>query len=163
MGIRMGAILRRFREALAGDDILATWCTANLGRPALIQVGNEPTDDPRQWRVPAVVLVPDRRDAGQTVSEHRATILAECRLQIERVTPLAGEPRPVREYAGVYALDEFAEQVAAALIRGLASTSVSLDVTGEVLETQEFYPIMVADLRITITTPVIIGGEITLE
>lgn len=163
MAVRLRHILQRFQSHLGEDDTLATWCTEHLGRPALIQVGNEPTDDPTMWRVPAVVMVPERRDAGQAVEEHRGVIFVECRLQAEGITPDSGEPRPVRAYDGVYLLDEFSEEVAAALARALSGTPVDLDILGETMDTQEFYPVMVADIRVTVTIPVYMGGEITLE
>lgn len=164
--VSQGDVLRWLVAALIADTAVVAWCRQTYGRPPLIQVGNDVTQDPRQWRMPAIVLVPERRDGSPEHAAGSLITLIELRIRCEKVEASAEtlDSSPLRETDGLYQLDEFARRVKAAIAGKLAQTAVCLEANmSETFDTEQLFPICVAELRLTLNLPPIIGVAATLE
>ena len=159
-----GDVLRWLVAVLIADSELTTWCRQTFGRPPLIQVGEEPDTDPQQWRLPAIVMLPERRAGGQSRSSQSVAVVIGLRARLERSTANGGPDSPIRQYDGVYAIDEFAALVVGAIERRLATTQVCLDPDiATLFDTEQLFPVLLAELRLTLTIPALIGADPTLE
>jgi hypothetical protein len=152
-------ILQLFQTALTTDGTFLAWCNANLGAAPLVQVGEDAQDPVGAKDAPAVILVPGPDyPRGQGEETWLLSVGVDWIVKKEGVTTSGRS----KTYAGLATVDQFGEEILAALKRAVASSSVDLSRVGYSIDPILNYPYFEAGMDVEISIPNVIGASISL-
>lgn len=154
--ISVSNLIQTFRDALAADGALTSWCQAQFSEQQKIFVGIDEKNPPGQADCPLVILRPDPASEGLEAGTFVYRLLVDMGIMDETVDVTDN----IVEYAGIYKLDHMAGLVWDALVN--AQGNLVLGKREYTLEPVKFFPLMLAGLDIEISVPNVIGGEITM-
>lgn len=152
----MNTILQNYRDTIAANSALATWCTTNFSDTCTVYVGDD-IKDPHADESPMVVIWPLKKKTGTDEQEILHVFVVSCSIIKDSLTTTSNK----KEYAGVQLLESFRKLVENAMT-GMTDANrggriVSLDIDYDVVVG---YPQMVCYMTVATGTPLEFGDDI---
>ena len=143
-------------EAVAGDSGISSWSNTNYSTDHTVFINVDGDDLPGSDYCPYVIVVPDRKAAGQRTSQREHTVDVICCISDDSTRAHAGYTNIV-DYQGSYNLEAFRKLVETAIV-GVDVGNGTVDFELE-FDTISVFPLMWCFMRVLVLEPVTMGSD----
>lgn len=152
----INTLLETFKDALAQDSAISSWCLATYGRTHTLYINLDINNPPAESNCPYFVLYPDAKTAGPQSARKNHRMVMVCCLNDD-----SSETNPetnVVEYKGVKRLEVLRKKGEDALAAADIGRAV-IDVVDIEYDTIESFPFMMAGTMVDVGESHLLGGD----
>ena len=156
----MNDLVRAFRDRIKDYAPLNSWCMTNFGKDLKLGVG---TEERQEWgleEAPFVQIIPTGMNTGMASSQ--VSFEFDIDLVINKEEIADSDFINVTEVTGVYLLDEMVNHVSDVILLMANDYNAMADDIRIELNSNNFYPLHIASLNVSVVADQLINGLNTL-